>query len=51
MAEEKCADVVFVVDASASMRPCFEQLKSSIKKFVLPFTQAGYDYLRLGLLA
>ena len=48
---EQRADVVFVVDASDSMKPCFEQLKRGIKKFVKPFSQAGYESLRLGLLA
>ncbi len=48
---EKNADVVFVIDASDSMKPCFEQLKASIKSFVKPFQQQGFDSLRLGLLA
>lgn len=45
------ADVVFVIDASGSMRPCFDQLKSHIKRFVAPFKAAGFTSLRLGLLA
>lgn len=49
--KEQRADVVFVIDASDSMRPCFDQLKSAIKSFVEPFKQAGFESLRLGLLA
>lgn len=45
------ADVLFVLDASASMRPCFDQLKTHIKRFVVPFKDAGFSSLRLGLLA
>ncbi len=48
---DKRADVVFVIDASDSMKPCFEQLKASIKSFVTPFQQQGFESLRLGLLA
>ena len=51
MSEEKRADVVFVVDASDSMKPCFDQLRNSIKKFVEPFKEEGFTSLRLGLLA
>ncbi|SMG35484.1 VWA domain-containing protein [Fibrobacter sp. UWB13] len=51
MSEEKRADVVFVVDASDSMKPCFDQLRNSIKKFVEPFREEGFTSLRLGLLA
>ncbi|MCF0215461.1 MAG: VWA domain-containing protein [Fibrobacteraceae bacterium] len=47
----KRADVVFAIDASGSMRPCFEQLRDSLKKFVEPFKEAGFSSLRLGLLA
>lgn len=49
--EEKRADVLFVVDASDSMKPCFDQLRNSIKKFVQPFKEEGFSSLRLGLLA
>ena len=45
------ADVLFVLDASGSMRPCFDQLKTHIKRFVAPFKEAGFSSLRLGLLA
>lgn len=45
------ADVLFVLDASGSMRPCFDQLKTHIKQFVEPFKVAGFASLRLGLLA
>lgn len=51
MSEEKRADVVFVVDASDSMKPCFDQLRKNIKKFVQPFKEEGFESLRLGLLA
>lgn len=47
----KCADVVFVIDASGSMRTCFDQLRANIRKFVEPFREEGFDSLRLGLLA
>lgn len=47
----KCADVVFVIDASGSMRECFDQLRTNIRKFVEPFREEGFDTLRLGLLA
>ncbi len=47
----KCADVVFVIDASGSMRECFDQLRTNIRKFVEPFREEGFDSLRLGLLA
>lgn len=47
----KRADVLFVVDASDSMRPCFDQLRDNIKKFVEPFKEEGFESLRLGLLA
>ncbi|MCF0215460.1 MAG: VWA domain-containing protein [Fibrobacteraceae bacterium] len=49
--EEKRADVVFVIDASDSMKPCFQQLKNSIRNFVHPFKEEGFESLRLGLLA
>lgn len=45
------ADVLFVVDASGSMRPCFDQLIAHIKRFVEPFKESGFTSLRLGLLA
>lgn len=51
MAEEKRADVLFVIDASDSMKPCFDQLRNSIKSFVKPFKEEGFTSLRLGLLA
>lgn len=47
----KCADVVFVIDASGSMRECFDQLRTNIRNFVEPFREEGFDSLRLGLLA
>lgn len=47
----KCADVLFVLDASGSMRPCFEKLCDNISKFVEPFKEKGFESLRLGLLA
>lgn len=45
------ADVLFVLDASGSMRPCFDQLRTHIKRFVEPFKTTGFTSLRLGLLA
>lgn len=51
MSEEKRADVVFVIDASDSMKPCFDRLRNSIKRFVEPFREEGFTSLRLGLLA
>lgn len=51
MSDAKRADVVFVIDASDSMKPCFEELKKNIKKFVKPFQEEGFESLRLGLLA
>lgn len=45
------ADVLFVVDASGSMGPCFDQLRAHIKSFVEPFKALGFTSLRLGLLA
>lgn len=51
MAEEKRADVVFVIDASDSMKPCFDKLRNSLKSFIQPFREEGFDSLRLGLLA
>ena len=51
MREEKRADVLFVIDASDSMKPCFDRLRENIKKFVEPFKEEGFESLRLGLLA
>lgn len=48
---DKCADVVFVIDASGSMKDCFDQLRTNIRNFVEPFREEGFDSLRLGLLA
>lgn len=45
------ADVLFVLDASGSMLPCFNQLKDHLQRFVAPFKDAGFASLRLGLLA
>lgn len=47
----KCADVVFVIDASGSMRTCFDQLRTHIRRFVEPFREEGFSSLRMGLLA
>lgn len=49
--DDKRADVVFVIDASGSMRNCFEQLCVNIRKFIEPFQAQGFKSLRLGLLA
>ena len=51
MTNEKRADVVFVIDASNSMKPCFDKLRRSLKSFIQPFRDEGFDSLRLGLLA
>lgn len=51
MSEEKRADVVFVIDASESMKPCFNKLREALKSFIQPFREEGFDSLRLGLLA
>ena len=47
----KQADVVFVIDASGSMRECFDQLRAHLRTFVEPFREEGFDSLRLGLFA
>ena len=43
-------DIVFVVDASESMKPCFDKLKQNLRRFILPLNQASFE-VRLGLLA
>lgn len=43
-------DIVFVIDASASMRPCFEQLKVHLGELLKPLGQSGLR-VRLGLVA
>ncbi len=50
MAQEKNVDIVFVVDASASMMPTFEQLKVHLGKMLIPISQVGAK-VRLGLVA
>jgi hypothetical protein len=53
MPGRKTADVVFCLDASDSMRPCFDALKQHIKRFINGLEsggQIGWD-LRLDLLA
>jgi hypothetical protein len=43
-------DIVFVIDASASMRPCFQQLKAHLAELLKPLTQVRAK-VRLGLVA
>ena len=53
MPGKKCADIVFLLDASGSMTPCIEGVKRNIEKLVGYFhsdTQNTWD-VRLGFLA
>lgn len=53
MAGKKCADIVFLLDASGSMSPCIEAVKINIGKLVAYFksdTQNAWD-VRLDFLA
>lgn len=43
-------DIVFVLDASESMRPCFEGLASNLEKVLQPLQGFGFT-VRLGLVA
>jgi uncharacterized protein involved in tellurium resistance len=43
-------DLVLVVDASHSMRPCFDQLKTHLQNLLLPLNQANFK-VRIGLVA
>lgn len=43
-------DLVIVVDASESMRPCFDQLKAHLQELLLPLNQANYK-VRFALVA
>lgn len=43
-------DIVFVVDASDSMSPCFQKLRDNLRRFILPLNQASFQ-IRFGLLA
>ena len=43
-------DILFVIDASNSMKPCFDKIKQNLRRFILPLNQASFD-VRLGLLA
>ncbi len=43
-------DVVLVVDASESMRPCFDQLRSHLEDLLYPLRQAQFK-VRFGLVA
>ena len=43
-------DIVFVVDASESMSPCFQKLRDNLRRFILPLNQASFE-IRYGLLA
>ena len=44
MAEEKRADVVFVIDASDSMKPCFDKLRNSLKSFIQPVYMSAMTF-------
>ena len=43
-------DILFVVDASDSMSPCFQKLRDNLRRFILPLNQASFE-IRFGLLA
>lgn len=43
-------DILFVVDASDSMSPCFQKLRDNLRRFILPLSQASFE-IRFGLLA
>ena len=44
-------DVLFLIDASASMKPCFDKLIQYVNDFVRPLNQAHFESVRLGILA
>lgn len=50
MGTQKNVDVVFVVDASASMKPTFDQLRKHINSMLTPIIKSGSN-VRLGLVA
>ena len=43
-------DILFVVDASDSMSPCFRKLRDNLRSFIAPLNQASFE-IRYGLLA
>ena len=43
-------DIVFVVDASDSMTPCFQKLRDNLRRFIQPLNQASFE-IRYGLVA
>ena len=43
-------DILFVVDASDSMSPCFQKLRENLRRFIQPLNQASFE-IRYGLLA
>ncbi|MBQ9337254.1 MAG: VWA domain-containing protein [Lentisphaeria bacterium] len=43
-------DILFVVDASDSMSPCFQKLRDNLRRFIQPLNQASFE-IRYGLLA
>ena len=43
-------DILFVVDASDSMSPCFQKLRDNLRSFIQPLNQASFE-IRYGLLA
>ena len=44
------ADILFVVDASDSMSPCFQKLRDNLHRFIRTLEQANFE-IRYGLLA
>lgn len=43
-------DILFVIDASDSMSPCFQKLRDNLRRFIMPLNQASFS-IRFGLLA
>ena len=43
-------DILFVIDASDSMTPCFQKLQQNLRRFLAPLNQASFA-VRFGLLA
>ena len=43
-------DILFVIDASESMRPCFQKLRDNLHSFIEPLSNASFQ-VRFGLLA
>ncbi|MBR4125039.1 MAG: hypothetical protein IKR13_02440 [Victivallales bacterium] len=43
-------DILFAIDASESMNPCFQKLRENLRRFLAPLNQASFS-IRFGLLA